>query len=151
MTALLLEMSIFCVTAGCEIWLSSCGSKHASESLFDTPLVHTYTHKLKTTGHIYATALLLEAFFVWFRFSWEILTGELPPDTHQSFSDTTLCMYILQARTYITIWVCNYAWQQNSHTLWLHTTHQMTALLPRIYRFIRTKLDSYSTHCSLFN
>ena len=33
MTALLSEMSIFCVRTGCEIWMASHASKHASQSL----------------------------------------------------------------------------------------------------------------------
>ena len=53
MTALLLEMSFFCVRAACKVQLASYGSKHALWSLSDTPFVCTYTHNLKTTGHIW--------------------------------------------------------------------------------------------------
>ena len=76
-TALLLEVSIFCVRAGFEIQLVSYGSKHASQSLSSKPFVRTCTHNLKTTGHIWmsayqTTALLLETFLVLFRVAWEI-------------------------------------------------------------------------------
>ena len=57
-TALLLVMSIFCVKAGCKIWLVSYGSKHASQSLSDKPLAHTYTHNLKTTGDTWTFSTL---------------------------------------------------------------------------------------------
>ena len=46
--------------------------------------------------------------------------------------------------------VRNDAWQQNSCTLWLDTTHQTTALLAMIHRFIRTMLSSYTTRCRVF-
>ena len=53
-TALLSEMSIFYVRAGCKVQLSSYGSKHVHvlQSLFDKPLVPTYMLNLKTTRHI---------------------------------------------------------------------------------------------------
>ena len=61
------------------------------------------------------------------RFDWRATA----PDTHWLFSNTTLCVYLVR----------NYAWQQNSHTLSLHTTtHQTTALLAAMYHFIRKKL-----------
>ena len=54
-TALLSEMTIFWVRAACEIQLVSYGSKHASQSLSDTPFVRisTSTCKSKTTSHIW--------------------------------------------------------------------------------------------------
>ena len=73
MTALLWEMSIFCVRAGCEILLASYGSKHVFQSLSSTPFVRTITHitwKLlvmyKLSAH-WMTALLSDTFFVWFK------------------------------------------------------------------------------------
>ena len=71
------------------------------------------------------------------------------PDTHWLFSGTTLCAYTVSPYIYLYL-VCNYAWQQKSRTLWLHTTHQMTALLPNMFHFIRTKLASYTTCSSVF-
>ena len=52
MTALLSEMSIFCVRAGYEIQFASYASKHAMQCLSDKPAVRTYMDNLKTTGHI---------------------------------------------------------------------------------------------------
>ena len=51
-TALLLEMSIFYVRAGCEIQMAIYAFKHASESLSYKPFVRTYTLNLKITGPI---------------------------------------------------------------------------------------------------
>ena len=51
--------------------------------------------------------------------------------------------------------VCNNTWQQNSRTLWLHTTHQTKALLPTMHHFvvtwifIATKLRCFSVCVSL--
>ena len=72
MTALLLEMSVFCVRAGYEMRFASYGSKHESQSLYDKPFVCTYMLNLKTTGRIWTfciskAALLSETFLVWFR------------------------------------------------------------------------------------
>ena len=63
------------------------------------------------------TALHTETFLVWFRIAREIqLESYTRPDTHQSFSDTKLCVYT--ASLYIHCYfLCNYAWQQNSHTV----------------------------------
>ena len=55
MTALLVEMSIFCVRAGCEIQMASYTSKHTSQCLFNSPFLciqYTKTHNLKTSGHM---------------------------------------------------------------------------------------------------
>ena len=49
---LLSEMSIFWTRAACELWLANNGSKHALQSLFNMPFMHTYTHHMKTTVHI---------------------------------------------------------------------------------------------------
>ena len=52
MSALLSEMFIFCPRAGCEMWLMSYGSIHASQFLSDNKqFVLTYTHNLKTMGN----------------------------------------------------------------------------------------------------
>ena len=53
MTTLLSEIFIFCVGAGCKIWLVSYGSKQTLQSICNKPFVHTYMCNLKTTGHIW--------------------------------------------------------------------------------------------------
>ena len=156
MTALLSEVSIFYVRAGCEVWFRSYGSKYTSQSRFDKPFVHTYMQNLKSTGHtLYMDGLHIEWLLCYQRhslcslelherFNWKAMR----PQTHQSFSDT-LCAYTTSPYIHHCL-VCNYLWQQtshttnkphvHSHTLWLHTTYQTTALLPKMYRFITTKL-----------
>ena len=146
-------MSIFCIRVGCEIRLV--GSKHTSQSLSDKPFVHTYT-QLENYGS-YMDVVHIEQLLDYWRHS---LYGL---ELHKRFdckaratdllwllSDTTLCVYT--ASRYIHCYlVCNYTWQQNSHTLWLHTTHQTTALLQMMHCFIRTKLASHTTRCSVFS
>ena len=78
MTAVLLEISIFCIRAGCELRLVGYGSKHSLHFLSDNTSL--YRNNLKTTGHIHMcgysayrmTPLLLETFFEWYRVAWEI-------------------------------------------------------------------------------
>ena len=50
MTALQLEMSVFCVRAGCEIRLVSYASKCSSQFLSDKSFVRTYMHNLKSVS-----------------------------------------------------------------------------------------------------
>ena len=71
-TALLSEMYISSVRAGCKIRMASYTSRHASESLCDKPFLRAYTHNLKSTGPIRpggfayrTTALRTETFFVY--------------------------------------------------------------------------------------
>ena len=62
---------------------------------------------------------LSETFLLWFRVAWEIwLEGYSLRHTSWSFSDTILCAYCkpIYIHHYL---VCNYAWQQNSHSLWV--------------------------------
>ena len=84
------------------------------------------------------------------RVAWGTLypTGELWPHTHM----IQHCVSILQAHTYIAIW---YVGTHDNKTHipndWLHTTHQTTVFLLMMHHFIRTKLASYNTHCSVFS
>ena len=112
MTAILTEISIFWVTAICMIRSMSYGSKHASQPPSNKPFVHTYMHNLKTTGYNIWTCTFcisnncstIEDIPCTVYNCMRDLTGGLWPQTHQLFSNTTLCVYILQTRTYITIW-----------------------------------------------
>ena len=151
-------MSISCVRAGLEIQMASYASKHASQSLSDK---HFYAYSV--LGHItwklqvvhecsayQTTVILSEIFFLWFRVALEIrLESYGPRHTSIVLWYHIACVYILQAHIYIRYLVRNNTWQQNSHTLWLHTTHQMTALLPTMHCFIRTKLSSYTIHVTV--
>ena len=81
-TALLSEMSIFCVRAGCEKRMVSYASKDASQSLSNKPFVHiplyleaciTWKLQLICERSTYrTTAMLSGTFFVCFRVAWEI-------------------------------------------------------------------------------
>ena len=97
------------------------------------------------------TPILSETFFVLFRFTLEIQLESYctAQDMHWLFSDTTLCACTASLCIHHYL-VRNYAWQPNSRTLWVHTTHQTTALLPTMHCLIRTKLASYTTRCSVF-
>ena len=67
MTALLLEMSIFCVRAGCEIRMASYASKHTLQSLSDEPFLHiqcTQTHRLKTSCHMWTFSILNDCYII---------------------------------------------------------------------------------------
>ena len=95
------------------------------------------------------TALLSKTFLVWFTVARDS-SGELLPQTRIICSLIQNCVYI--ASRYIHRYlVRNYAWQQNSRTLWQHTTHQMITLLPTMHHFITAKLASYITCCSAFS
>ena len=149
------KMFIFCVRAGCKTWLGSYVSPNAHPSFFPISNLCILTRMTWKLQVIYGcsayrmTALLSMTFLVWFRVARDS-TGELrAPDMDWSFSDTKLCAYDASPCIHCYL-VCNYAWQQNSHTLWLHTTHQMTALLPTMHRFIGAYLASYTTCCSVF-
>ena len=81
MTALLTEMSIFCVRGGCKILIARYTSKCALQSLSDKPLSHIQcilihkTRKLQVIcGHsaYWMTLILSETIFVLFRFVLEI-------------------------------------------------------------------------------
>ena len=91
-TALLSEMTIFIVRAGWETWLPSYGSKYASECLSDSHLcvLPRITWKLQViyTHSAYRTTALLSKTFLE-RSDWRVTA----PHTHQSFPDTTLCVY----------------------------------------------------------
>ena len=177
-TTLLTEMSIFRVRAVRDVWLVSYGSKPASQPLFNTTFF-VYLHSKLKNYRLYMDFLHIEwlLYYRWCLYSvlkldarymqlvsyglkhalqslsaWTFYTGELQPkkDMHQLFSDTALCT--CTASPYLHRYlVCNYTWQQNSRTLWLHTTHQMMAILPMTYRFIIVKSASYTTHCSAYS
>ena len=90
-TALLLEMSIFCVGARYEIQLASYGSKHASQPLFDNQFLPTYTHNLKSNNcSLYYWRHSLCGLELHERSNWEAMAS----DMHWSFSDITVSLYI---------------------------------------------------------
>ena len=98
----------------------------------------------------WTTVLLLETFLEWFRVTWEIKRESCHP-RHRSVSlwYNTVCINCKSINT--SLLVHNYTWQQNSHTSWLQSTNQTTALLLKVHRSIRAKLASYTTRCSVFS
>ena len=157
-TALLLEMPIFRVRAGCEIRLVSNGFKYSLEFLSNKPFVNTYMYNFETTGHTYIWMFSISNDCSTIRDIPCVVqscmrdpTGELWLQTHIVCSLIQQYVGIRQACKKNHYLVHNYTWQQNSRTLWLHTSHQMMALLPTMLHFIRTKLASYTTHCSVLN
>ena len=70
------------------------------------------------------TALLLKIFLVWFRVAWEIPFESYmyaPRQVSWTFSDPHKCVYTASPYTHRYL-ICNYAWQQNSHSLWPYYT-----------------------------
>ena len=143
-------MSFFWVRAVCEIWLASYGFKHTYQSHFDTPFVHashinyrSYVDVLHIEQLLYYQKHSLCVLELHERSDWRTMT----PNTHWSVTDTTLCAYTASLYIYHYL-VYNYAWQQNSHTLWLYYTPDKT-LLPTMHHFIKTSLASYSIHVAV--
>ena len=126
MTALLSEMTIFWVRAGCGIRLVSYGLKHVLQSLFNVTFC-THLHNLKTT-HVWTFRILKNSSTPWeipcvvYAIAWEIQVDSYCPRHALGGSLIQHCMHMLQAHSYIPIW-----WQlcmtTNSHTLWLDTTN----------------------------
>ena len=131
----------FCVRAGCKIQLVSYGSKHSLKFFLVSHLcVLTHlTCELQVTyvrSAYWMSGLLSDTFLVWFTVARDP-TRELWLQTciSQSLSDTNLCAYTASLYIYITIWCATTDDNWNSCTLWLHITHQMTALLPMMHLF----------------
>ena len=132
-------MTIFCVRAGCNIWMVSYTSKHALRCFSGKPFVHIHvqlylrhiTWKLQVIcgrSAYQTTVILLDTFFVWFRVAWEIWLESY--GHRQALFVHWYNIVCVTASMYIHCYfVRYYSWQQNLRTLWLHTTPQTTALL----------------------
>ena len=112
---LLSETSIFCVRAGCEIWMVNYSSKHALQSFSNK---HTYMHNLKTSGHIWRFSILNDCYIIRVILCvvWGCmidLTGGLLLRTHICRSPIH-CVRILQDHTYIAIW-CTITHDNKTH------------------------------------
>ena len=138
-----------------ELWLQ----KHASQCLSYMTLVHTSIHYLKGTGHIwmfcisnYCSSIRNALCVVWSCMRDLHVTRELLPQTCIA---VVLCyiivLCILQTCTYITIWCTTSSDNKTSVHVAYDCTHQRTALLPMMYSFVKTKLASCTTHCSVFS
>ena len=125
-------------------------SKHVSQSFSGKPFVHIQLYWRHITWKLQVihgrsayrkTAILLDAFFVWFRLAWGIWLESYGP-RHALFVlwYNTVCIYCKHVRTSLFRTLLHIHLTTNSRTLWLHTTHQMTALLPTQDIFIRTML-----------
>ena len=131
-----------------EWYTSNCASQALSDKPFCVYNVLRHkTWKLQVIcwhSAYQTTSLLLETFFVLFRFALQIqLESYGPRHTSVVLWYTTLCAYTASLRIHCYL-ICNSASQQNSRPLWA------TALLLTMHRFIITKLASYTTRCSVF-
>ena len=103
MPAVLSEMSISCVRAGCKIQKASYASKHASQSLSDKPFLRiqcTKIHNLKTSGHMYTFSIsnkcnIITDFLCVVYSCTRDPTGELRPETRIGRSPIQHCVHIL--------------------------------------------------------
>ena len=93
--------------------------------LFDTPFVRTYMHSLKTIWVIWMFYISNDCSTIWNislcglevheKADWKAMAS----DTHHTQFSDTLYGYTPYIHHYL---VCNYAWQQSSHSLWLYYT-----------------------------
>ena len=148
MTALLSEMSTFCVrelNARYNWWVMA-PKTHCS--LFPISYLYVFTCITWELQVIYGrsaywmTALLLETFLVCFRVTWEIQLERYNPSMHQSFSLSynIVCIYCKPIHTSLFGVQLFTTTKLTYSTLWPHTTHQMTALLPNDASFYNNKV-----------
>ena len=140
MIPLLVEISIFCVRTYCKVWLVSYGSKHSSQYFPVNPFVHAYTcitWQLQVIHECsaYRMTALHRTHSLCGLELWSNPTAELWPQTHIGRSLIQTCVRMLQLHIYIAVWCANMHDNRNSHTLWLHITHQTTALLPTTHHY----------------
>ena len=135
-----------------------CLSPSTHRSLFliwDLCILIHITWKLQVTYGLSAfrtTGLLSETFLCAIQLCESPNWRAVAPDYISRFL-IQHCVYMYNASLYLNRYlVRNYTWQQNSHTLWLQTTHRTMALLPTAYHFITAKLAQlHWTLRSLFN
>ena len=110
------------------------------------------SYSVDRCGPYLTTALQSMTLLVWFRIAMEIRLESYGP---RLMSIVLWCnlVFVLLACTYIAIW-CATMHNNKTH---VHVPYdyifltQKTALLPKMHRFIKTKLASYTTHCSVFS
>ena len=134
--------------------MASYASKHASQSLSDRPFLRvqcSQTHNLKTSRRTLISSISKDCYIIGdifrvFQSCSRNSTGELRPETRMG---RFLIPHCVQARICIAIWYVT-TLDNKTHAPYncINCTHQTPALLPTMDRFIRTKLASYSTHCS---
>ena len=94
--------------------------------------------------HIIRLLYIIRDIFVWFRVALDIRL-----ESYGRRHASVVLWYdivCVHSSPYIHRYLLrNYAWRQNSRTLWLHTTDQTTTLLPTMHLFITTKLASTTT------
>ena len=135
-------------------WQVMVPSTHRSLFLIINLCVLTYiTWKLQVIyGHsaYWMTTLLSDTFVLCIKRCMSDQTGELWHQTRISRALIQHCgIYCKPIHSSLFVAQLQMT-QQNQCTLWLHTTHHTTALLPATYHFIRALLTSYTTHCSVF-
>ena len=140
-TTICTEIFNFLVRTACEPRLVSYCSKHTSQSFSDMPLLCTYTQleNYRSYMDVLHVHVHIKQLLYYRRHSFCGLRSDCrvtAPDTHGDLLwYNIVCVLHVQA-LYIHP---NYTWQQNSCSLWLHTTHQRMALQQMMYCFTRTK------------
>ena len=136
-------------------WVTTPNTHHSFFLIWHLCILPRITWKLQVVyrhSTYWTTSLLLKTFLEQFRVAWEIQLESYGPRhtcDHSLIQHCLACTaspYIL----YITIW-CTTIYDNKTHVAYDCTTYQTTALLPTMHRFIRTKLASYTTHCSVFS
>ena len=120
-------------------------------------------HNLKTSGYIWTFDISNDCYIIGdilcvVYSCMRDLIGELCPPTHIGHSLIQHCVCVYPASpcihvptSLLGVQLCNRTkLTYSTCTLSLHTTPQTKALLPTMDCFIRTRLASYTTHCSVF-
>ena len=137
MTALLSKMSIFLLELDARYdWWVMAPNVHCSLFPISSSCIYMYLHVQLEKYRSYMDIQHIKRLLYYQRHFLCVLelhershSRATAPDTHLSFSDTTLCAYTVSLYIH-RYFVRNYVWQQNSRTLWLHswlTTLHVTA------------------------
>ena len=136
MTAVLSEVSVFCLKAGCKIRLVGYGSKHSSQFFSYKPFVHNYTLNLKTTSYIWSVSILNDCCSIKYIpcmvYSCKRESArELLPQTYIGCSLIENSVHILQ--TLVCTSLFGLELHMTTKLTYLMIAHQTTALLPTMH------------------
>ena len=137
------------------MWLVSYGFKFASQPLSNVTFVHTYARNLKTTYRSYTVSILnnysaIRDIPCMVYDCKRDLTGDLLFQTRFGHSLIQNCMCTAVYCKPIYTLLFGEQLRMTTKLMYCHTTHQTTALLMIMHRFIGTKWASYTTCCNFF-
>ena len=160
MTALLSEMSIFCVRGGYKIRMARCASKRTSQSLSGKPFcvysaLRHITWKLQAICGILtywttARCILSETLFGWFRFALEIQLECYGP-RHALVVLWHGCVCVYCKSVYTSLFGTQLSLTTKLTYLMTAYHTQNDGFTTSDASFLRTKLASYTTRCSVFS